>query len=98
MGLFENVGSWFGFVGACVANADAICTPFLAFVALLAASGSALTLLFIAYKAAQSRHAASEPAHTEGARSVENRERVRRALAMNRAAARPAFTARLRTT
>jgi hypothetical protein len=51
--LFAAIGAWFGFVGSCVADAGPTCRPFLAFVALTAAAGVALTLLVLAYKALQ---------------------------------------------
>lgn len=51
--LFAAIGAWFGFVGSCVADGSPACRPFLAFVALTAASGVALALLVLSYKALQ---------------------------------------------
>ena len=51
--LVGSVGTWFGFVGACVAGSGPACRPFLAFVALTAAAGAALALLVLAYKSLQ---------------------------------------------
>jgi hypothetical protein len=49
--LLVGVSNWFGFVGSCVAGGGSACRPFLAFVALTAAAGAALTLVVLAYKA-----------------------------------------------
>lgn len=49
--LLVGVSNWFGFVGSCVAGGGSACRPFLAFVALTAAAGAALTLLVLAYRA-----------------------------------------------
>jgi hypothetical protein len=51
--LFTSIGTWFGFVGSCVAGAGPACRPFLAFVALAAAAGAALALLIMAWRAFQ---------------------------------------------
>jgi hypothetical protein len=53
--FFFLIAKWFGYVGACIATPDATCRPFLAFLALGAASCAALTLVLMAYRAARAR-------------------------------------------
>jgi hypothetical protein len=50
--LFDFVGTWFGFVGSCVASPTGACVPFLAFFAIGVAAGAALFLVLLAYGAA----------------------------------------------
>ena len=64
--LFGAIGTWFGFAGSCVAGADPTCRPFLAFVALTAASTVALTLVVLAFRSIRSEFAA----HAAEARSA----------------------------
>ena len=95
MDIFSFVGSWFGYVGACMVSPDATCRPFLAFLALGAAAATALTLVLIAYRTAQERETAEVEAQRSTARTVEMSQRVRRAIA-DKAAARPGFHSRFR--
>lgn len=85
MGAVESlstlIGTWFGYVGACVAAPEATCRPFLAFLALGTAAVAALALVLMAYRAARRREMTEieeQRAHTHG---LEVQERVRRALA-----------------
>ena len=94
MEMFNIIGSWFGYVGACVATPDATCRPLLAFVALGTAAGIALALLLIAYGNAQRREAAALESRRADSRNDEAQERVRRAIA-ERAAVKPVLTGRL---
>ncbi|HEV7802967.1 MAG TPA: hypothetical protein VGP15_17970 [Burkholderiales bacterium] len=79
--LFSTIGTWFGFVGSCVAGADATCRPFLAFVALAIVSGSALVLVVRAYKALQpeAERREAEERRTR-LREQQMQQRVRRSL------------------
>ena len=52
-GFISAIGTWFGFVGSCVAGSGTACRPFLAFVAITAAAGVALALLVAAVRALQ---------------------------------------------
>src|SRR5437868_8676999 len=75
--VFAAVGTWFGFVGSCVAGSGPACRPFLAFVALTAAAGAALTLLVMAWRAFQ-----QEQTHArKQTREQSRHERVRHASA-----------------
>jgi hypothetical protein len=47
----ESIGTWFGFVGSCVASPTGACIPFLAFLALGVAAGAAFAGVVIAYRA-----------------------------------------------
>jgi hypothetical protein len=101
MGLIESfflvIGKWFGYVGACMFVPDATCRPFLAFVALGAAACAALTLVVMAYRAAQQREPAQ--AETEALRkepAAGMQERPQRRAAEPRITARPAVQTRLR--
>ena len=96
MELFADIGSWFGFVGACVANAEATCRPFLAFMALLAASGAALTLLLIAFRQRQLADSADTESDLARRRELEMKERLRRTIAARRAAVKPVYSGRYR--
>jgi hypothetical protein len=85
MGFFTTIGTWFGYVGACVVSADATCRPLLAFLALGAAAAAALALVVIAYR----KGAASEQAafDTElSARGQLREDRMRLSLAAQAAA------------
>jgi hypothetical protein len=80
--FFSTVGTWFGYVGSCVAGPEPTCLPFLAFVVVAAVSAGALALLMRAYRALQpeeERREADERRARE--REREMQERVRRALA-----------------
>jgi hypothetical protein len=55
--FLEYIGTWFGYVGSCVASPNGTCVPFLAFVALGVAAGAALALVLLAYRSAQARDA-----------------------------------------
>ena len=50
--FFDFVGTWFGFVGSCMASPTGACVPFLAFFAIGVAAGAALFLVLLAYRAA----------------------------------------------
>ena len=82
MEIFGLIGTWFGYVGACVASPDVTCRPFLAFFALLAAAAAALTLTLLAYQRAQRREAAAIEETRTLARAQEVQERLRRTLAL----------------
>jgi glutamine synthetase len=99
MGIIESfvllIGRWFGYVGACMFAPDATCRPFLAFVALAAAACAALTLVLMAYRAAQQRDSAT--AEPQGSRMEPVMpQRVQRAASEPRITARPAVRTRLR--
>ena len=90
------IGKWVGYVGACMFVPDATCRPFLAFVALGVAASAALTLVVMAYRAAQQREpreAAMEPSPVQAAAT---RERVQRPASERRLTPRPAVPSRLR--
>lgn len=53
--FFHAVGTWFGFVGSCIASPSGACVPFLAFLALGVAAAGGLTLLLLAYRSARNR-------------------------------------------
>lgn len=95
MELFHLIGTWFGYVGACVATPDATCRPLIAFFALGAAASAALTLLLVAYANVQRREAAEVEEQRATARSAQTQARVRRSVA-DRAAAKPLVSGRLR--
>ncbi len=79
--FFATVGTWFGFVGSCVAGSDVTCRPFLAFVALAIVSVTALALLVYAYRALQpqaDRRQAQERRARQ--RDLQAQQRVRRAI------------------
>lgn len=96
MELFHLIGTWFGYVGACVATPDATCRPLIAFVALGAAASAALTLVLLAYGNVQRRESADGEEQRANARSAEAQARVRRALG-ERAAVKPLVSRRLGT-
>lgn len=79
--LLTTVGTWFGYVGACVVAPDATCRPFLAFFALGAAASVALTLALLAYRSAQTRQASELEERRARLRTSATQERVRRAVA-----------------
>lgn len=74
--LFSVTGTWFGFVGSCVAGTGLACRPFLAFVALTAAAGVALALLILAYRALQKEQTREYQEPRPSARSLQLREPV----------------------
>jgi hypothetical protein len=101
MGIIESffllIGKWLGYVGACMFVPDATCRPFLAFVALGAAACAALTLVLMAYRAAQQREPAQaeiEARCTEAAAEIQGRPQRR--ASEPRITARPAVQTRLR--
>jgi hypothetical protein len=65
-GFFQLIGTWFGYVGSCVASPNATCVPFVAFVGLAGAAGAALALVLLAYRSARERET----------REIEQRTRV----------------------
>lgn len=87
--LFNFIITWFGYVGHCVTAPDATCRPFLAFIALGVAAGAALTLVLLAYRAAQGRDMSAIEASRVRTRS-RDRERMRDVLLERELAARPA--------
>lgn len=95
MEIFSLIGTWFGYVGACVASPDATCRPFLAFFALLAAAGTALTLMLLAYHREHRRHAAEIEETRSLARAQEVQDRLRRALAVKVTPPKPALRGRM---
>lgn len=95
MELFHLIGTWFGYVGACVATPDATCRPLMAFIALGAAASAALTLVLLAYANVQRRESAQLEEERTNAQVTNAQERVRRSLA-ERAAVKPLVSARLR--
>jgi hypothetical protein len=86
--FFSTVGTWFGFVGSCVAGPDAVCRPFIGFVMLATTAAIALYLVVKAYRAARSRVRNSDelPRRTEQRRL---QERVRLSVT-DKVAPRPA--------
>jgi 7-keto-8-aminopelargonate synthetase-like enzyme len=79
--LFGTIGTWFGFVGSCVAGPSATCRPFLAFVALAVASVVALLLVLRAYRALRGeddRHVEERAARL---RELRTQQRMRHAVA-----------------
>lgn len=95
MEVFDFIGTWFGYVGACVVAPDATCRPLLAFVALGAAAGAALTLVLLAYRNAYARARAEIEERRALSRTAEVQERLQRSLA-DRAAIKPVLQGRLR--
>jgi len=95
MEIFGFFGTWFGYVGACVVAPDVTCRPLLAFVALGAAAGAALTLVLLAYRNAYARARAKLEERRALRRTAEVQERLQRSLA-DRAAVKPVLQGRLR--
>jgi hypothetical protein len=95
MDIFGFFGTWFGYVGACVVAPDATCRPLLAFVALGAAAGAALTLVLLACRNAYARERAELEERRALGRAAEVQERLQRSLA-DRAAVKPVLQGRLR--
>lgn len=96
MELFAVIGTWFGYVGACLVAPDATCRPFLAFILLGAAASAALTLVILAYRSAQARESALTEERRARLRTAETRERVRRAVAARAATPKAPFDQRYR--
>ena len=95
MELIHLVGTWFGYVGACVASPDVTCRPLIAFIALGAAASAALTLLLLAYANVQRRETAQVEEQRANARSAQTQARMRRSVA-ERAAVKPLVSGPLR--
>ena len=95
MEIFGSIGTWFGYVGACVAAPDATCRPLLAFVALGVAALAALTLVLLAYRDTYARVRAESEERHAAQRSAEVQERLQHSLA-ERAAIKPMLQGRLR--
>lgn len=95
MGFFNSIGTWFGYVGSCVASPDATCRPFLAFLALGIAAAAALTLMVIAHRKKHVRSAADIEERRTRERTREMQERVRRTLAGQPVAPKPTRQGRL---
>ena len=82
MSIIHSIGTWFGYVGSCVATPDATCRPFLAFVALAVAATTALVLLVLAYNRKDSPVTTAEVEDRRTRlRTLELQDRVRRTLA-----------------
>ena len=96
MELFAFIGTWFGYVGACLVAPDATCRPFLAFILLCTAASAALILVILAYRSAQAREATLTEERRARLRSAETRERVRRAVAARAATPKAQFDQRYR--
>ena len=79
--MLNFIGTWFGYVGACLIAPDATCRPFLAFILMGAAASAALTLVIMAYRSAQAREAAEIEERRAKLHTAETQERVRRAVA-----------------
>jgi len=79
--FFSFIGTWFGYVGACVLSPDATCRPFLGFILMGAAASASLVLVIMAYRSAQAREAAEVAERSDRTRALESQDRVRRALA-----------------
>ena len=95
MELIHLVGTWFGYVGACVASPDVTCRPLIAFIALGAAASAALTLLLLAYANVQRRETAEVEEQRANARTAHTQVRMRRSVA-ERAAVKPLVSGPLR--
>ena len=100
MGFIESfslvMGKWFGYVGACMFVPDATCRPFLAFVALGAAACAALTLVVMAYRAAQQRESREATMEAAPARAAAREPVLRPVTPERRLVPRPAVQTRLR--
>lgn len=81
MKFFDLIGTWFGYVGSCVAAPNATCRPFLAFIALGIAATAALTLMILAYRKRHARDLAEIEERRTRERTREMQERVHRTLA-----------------
>ena len=80
--FFSMIGTWFGYVGSCVAGSESTCLPFLAFLALALTSAGALAMVVHAYRALQPEDERREAeARQARAREREMQERIRRKLA-----------------
>ena len=95
MEISGSIGTWFGYVGACVAAPDATCRPLLAFVALGVAAVAALTLVLLAYRNTYARDQAENEERHAAQRTAEIQERLQRSLA-EKAAVKPMLQGRLR--
>ena len=99
MGIIESFfllfGKWFGYVGACLVVPDATCRPFLAFIALAAAATAALTLVLMAYRAAQRRESIDMQAQAPLVRTAPVQERARRTRAEPRLTQKPSVQPRV---
>ena len=95
MEIFGLIGTWFGYVGACVVSPDATCRPLLAFFALGAAAAVALTLTLLAYQRAQRREAAEIEETRTLAHAQEVQDRLRRTLAAKITPPKPALRGRM---
>jgi hypothetical protein len=89
MSFLNSIGTWFGYVGSCVASPDATCRPFLAFVALGVAAAAALTLMVIAYRKDHVQSAVDIEERRTRERTREMQDRVRRTLAGQPVAPKP---------
>ena len=91
MEIVGLIGTWFGYVGACVVSPDATCRPLLGFFALGAAAAAALTLMLLAYRRAQTRQAAEIEETRTRERAQEVQESLRRPLAAKITPPKPAL-------
>lgn len=74
--MLSFIGTWFGYVGMCMVAPDATCRPLLAFLALGVAAAVALTLVLMAYKAAQARARDEVEARRPAMRTLRPRQRI----------------------
>ena len=94
--MFNLIGTWFGYVGACVVSPDATCRPFLAFVVLGIAAGVALTLVLLAYRRGYAHETVDLEERRTRQRTLELQERVRRTLVGQPVVPKPTVERRLR--
>jgi hypothetical protein len=73
--FFSTIGTWFGFVGSCVAGPDVVCRPFIGFVMLTTMAAVALYLVLKAYQAAKSSARRSDRLKGTGQRPLPLRVR-----------------------
>jgi hypothetical protein len=81
MELFGTIGTWFGFVGACVVGPNAACIPFLAFFVLAVAAGAAMWLIARAYRNLNGGDEASAEERRERLRKLREEQRMQREVA-----------------
>jgi membrane protein implicated in regulation of membrane protease activity len=86
--FFGTILRWFGFVGSCVIGPNATCVPFLAFLALAAASAAALWLVMRAYRRLRGEDEQRVQVRAERLHQVRIQQRIQRAVAAH-AAPRP---------
>jgi hypothetical protein len=88
--IFSVIGTWFGYVGSCVATPNATCTPFVSFIVLGAAATAGLALVVMAYHALQREETREIEERRAKARALATQERIRRRIATRAAVRAPA--------